>query len=427
VGGADRGVVRVKPIYVGLYHYRYAYGSVVSPDVTGTPPVSFPSTEELEKAAREMVEKFKKSIHELDFVVVEEPFIIKSHEDVRRVPSVLTYDTDATLIGTYGCAPLEVRAILRYGLPVAKPDPNFMRALRVKKFLGQSKVLYIGEIPSFSAPDGPWDFFAIEDRLGVRFRQVETSEFFRVFSSIPVETVRRKLEEWKSDFAAVVEPSERDLMEAVRVYLALRLLCDREDANAVTINCGRFTEESAARGCALVPCLAFAKLIDEGIVCGCEGDVTAILSALVLHAVSGQPVLMGNFGYRPGQFGAREGEVTIEHDVIPLSMASTKFTIRDYHGRKFGVTGYADVKTGQPMTLLNIDKSLRKMCVIEGTVKDSEDGIHCRVIIHMSVNGDLRKIPEILVGSQHISMTYGHWLGALKEVGNLLGFEIKHL
>jgi L-fucose isomerase-like protein len=427
VGGADRGVVRVKPIYVGLYHYRYAYGSVVSPDVTGTPPVSFPSTEELEKAAREMVEKFKKSIHELDFVVVEEPFIIKSHEDVRRVPSVLTYDTDAILIGTYGCAPLEVRAILRYGLPVAKPDPNFMRALRVKKFLSQSKVLYIGEIPSFSAPDGPWDFFAIEDRLGVRFQQVETSEFFRVFSSIPDETVRRKLEEWKSDFAAVVEPSERDLMEAVRVYLALRLLCDREDANAVTINCGRFTEESAARGCALVPCLAFAKLIDEGIVCGCEGDVTAILSAFVLHAVSGQPVLMGNFGYRPGQFGAREDEVTIEHDVIPLSMASTKFTIRDYHGRKFGVTGYADVKTGQPMTLLNIDKFLRKMCVIEGTVKDSEDGIHCRVIIHMSVNGDLRKIPEILVGSQHISMAYGHWLGALKEVGNLLGFEIKHL
>jgi hypothetical protein len=155
MGGADRGVVRVKPIYVGLYHYRYAYGSVVSPDVTGTPPVSFLSTEGLEKAAREMIEKFKKSIHELDFVVVEEPFIIKSHEDVRRVPSVLTYDTDAILVGTYGCAPLEVRAILRYGLPVAKPDPNFTRALRVKKFLGQSKVLYIGEIPSFSHPMAP--------------------------------------------------------------------------------------------------------------------------------------------------------------------------------------------------------------------------------------------------------------------------------
>jgi len=119
-------------------------------------------------------------------------------------------------------------------------------------------------------------------------------------------------------------------------------------------------------------------------------------------------------------FEAEGGEVTIEHDIIPLSMASTKYTIRDYHGRGFGVTGYADIKAGEPMTLLNMDSSLSKILVVEGWVKRSEDGIHCRIIIRMGVKGDVERLPDLIVGSQHISMTYGHWLNALKETSKLL-------
>ena len=426
-----RGIVKIKPIYIGLYHYRYVYGSVMSPDVIGTPKVSPPYVEELEKASQEMIKKFKEKINQLDFVEVEAPLIIKEHKDMRRIPSELTYDVDALLVGSYGSTPLEMFTLSRYRLPIltksqiellgSKQITDFVRALRVKKFLKQSKVLYIGEIPSFSVPDGPWDFFAIEDRLGVRFRHVETNEFFRVFDSISDEVAKNKLEEWKRDFAEVVEPTEKDLMDVTRVYLALRLLCDREDANAVTINCGRFTEERP-----IVPCLAFSRLIDEGIICGCEGDITAILSALILYAISGQPIVMGNFGYREGMFGAKKGEVTIEHDVLPLSMTCTKYRVRDYHGRKFGVTAYADIKANQPITLLNINRSLNKIFVAEGTIKGSEDGIHCRIIIHMNINGDINKIPEIYVGSQHITMTLGHWLSVLKEVGKLLSFEVYH-
>ena len=44
----------------------------------------------------------------------------------------------------------------------------------------------------------------------------------------------------------------------------------------------------------------------------------------------------------------------------------------------------------------------------------------------MSVEGDIQSVPEIIVGSQHVSMTFGHWLGAIKEAGNLLGLEVQH-
>ena len=417
--GLDRGIVRVKPIYLGLYHYNYVYGSVCSPDVIGTPPVPRPTEEELKRNAERLVEEFKRGL-KLDFVKVEKPFIVKEQRDLRKIPKVLNYDIDAILLGSRGVLPLEVRTISKYGIPIIrKADSDFLRALRVRKFLRESKFIYIGEIPSFSAPKGPWDFSLLEDRLGVRVRHIETNEFFRLFDLVPREKVEEELERWKRDFERVIEPSEEDLLRVVRIYLALRYLCEREDANGITINCGRFTEERP-----LVPCLAFARLIDEGIMCACEGDITAMISALILHAVSGSSVLMGNFGYRPRMFEAKEGEVTIEHDVIPLSMASTKFIIRDYHGRRFGVTGYADVKRRVPVTLLNISTRLDKMMVIEGRVKTSEDGIHCRVIVHIDVKGDVNEIPKILVGSQHVSMTFGHWLTSLKRVGELLKMEV---
>ena len=111
-------------------------------------------------------------------------------------------------------------------------------------------------------------------------------------------------------------------------------------------------------------------------------------------------------------------------------MAKTKYRIRDYHGKKWGVTAYAEVKT-EPMTILNINKSSDTICVIEGTIKGSHEpeavGGNCRICIHMDVDGDVEKVPQIIVGSQHFSMTFGHWLPTMIEAGDLLGFEVQHL
>jgi len=418
-----RGIVRIKPVFIGIPHYREVWGSVCSADVEGTPPRPAPTDEELQQRAGALVADFKSGT-DLGFLQVEEPFIVKEHADVRRLPAQLTYDTDALLVGSYAVTPLLKRALERFGLPLlqGRIEDACLRALRTRKFLRQSKFLYIGEIPSFSAPLGPWDFPALEQRLGVRVRHIETNEFFRWFDRPAEEQVRSELEQWRQDFAGVVEPTEEDLLQATRVLLALRGLARREDANGVAINCGRLTEERP-----VVPCLAFARLIDEGIMCACEGDVTAMLSSLMLHGASQQPVLMGNFGARPGQFEAREGEVSIEHDVIPRSMGAAGFTVRDYHGRRFGVTGYAPIQTDKPMTLLNMAPDLRRLSVLQGTVKDSEDGGHCRVIVHMSVDGEVERVPDVIVGSQHVSMAFGHWRETLEQTGQLLGMEVQYL
>ena len=419
LSSARSGIVKIKPVFIGItYYFPWSY------------PTSPPTMEELKKRTQRMIDVFKRGL-KVDFVEIENPFIIKEHEDFRKLKEELSYDIDALLAGSLGYLSVELDYLSRYGLPVISGggDSNFLRALRVKKILSESKILYIGEYPSFSITSIPHYLFSCEDRFGVRVRQIETYEFYRLFDSFKEEEVKKELSNWKKNFNKIIEPSEKDLMDMTRVYLALKYLALREDANGICVNCNRMWIQGVRH---IVPCMAYDRLIDEGIMCSCEGDLTAMLSALILNAVDGQPVLMGNFGYRPGMFNAKEGEVTIQHGLIPLSMAKTKYKIRDYHAKGWGVTGYADVKTG-PMTILNLDKPYDKICVIEGTVKGSHEPDaylrpgDCRICVHMDVNGNAKKVPSIIVGSQHFSMTFGHWLPALLEVGNLLGFEVRHL
>ncbi len=417
----DRGIVRIAPVYVGLHHYTRVYGSVCSADVEGTPSFPEPDREQMQREAERMAEDFRNSAN-VDFVHVMEPLLVAEHRDMRNIRRFIDLDTDALIVRYRGAVPLEMRTISNLGLPIARPDEAFLRGLRARKYLRESKFLYIGEIPSFSAPQGPYDFPRIEKRFGVRARHIETNEFYRYFDHFDEKEVRSELETWRREFDKVLEPTEEHLMDATRAYLALRELSRREDANGITVNCGRFTEERP-----VVPCLAFNRLIDEGVMCACEGDITAMLSSLLLHAVSQKAVSMGNFGSSRGRFGAREGEVTMEHDIIPLSLSSGKFTVRDYHGRRFGVTAYADVDAGQAMTLLNMDWTLSTISVIEGTVVGSEDGIHCREIIRMKVDGNIEDVPGISVGSQHVSMTLGHWMEALMEAAQLLDLKVSHL
>jgi len=413
----ERGIVKIKPVYIGVCRY-----------FPWSHPTSPPKMEELENRTQEMIDSFSNRL-DVDFVEIDNPLIIKEHEDFRKLPKELSCDTDALLVGSFTTSPLELHSLSRYGLPTISSgcSENTLRALRVKKFLEESKFLYIGEFPSFSIVNRPRDLFGCEESLGIRVRQIETNEFYQLFDSFKDEQVKEELEQWKKDFDEIVEPTEEQLMDATRVYLALSYLSEREDANGICVNCNRMWIPDRRN---IVPCLAFDRLIDEGIMCSCEGDLTAMISALMLHAVDGQPVLMGNFGYRKGMFNAEKGEVTIQHGLIPKKMAKTKYRIRDYHGKKWGVTAYAEVKT-EPMTILNINKSFDTICVLEGTIKGSHEpeavGGNCRICIHMDVDGDVERVSQIIVGSQHFSMTFGRWLPVFSEVGNLLGLDVRHL
>ena len=397
--------------------------------------------QELETRTRDMVDSFRNGL-DVNFVKVEQPLIVREHADFRKLKSELSYDTDALLAGG-PMSPLEDYSLSRLSLPIIRgeTDSNFLRGLRVKKMLSESKVLYIGEYPSFSIRHdaGPRHLFSCEDRFGVRVRQIEMIEFYKLFDSFKENEVRNELSSWRKSFDEISETpeshkcslvkSEKDLLDATRVYLALRALAIQEDANGICVNCNRMWIQDQRH---IIPCLAYDRLIDEGVMCACEGDMGNMISSLILHAVSTDPpVLQGNTRWRPD-----DGLIYIQHGIIPLTMARTKHKIRNYHAKGWGVTAYADIdNVGGPMTVVNIDNKFSRIGVVEGSILNSREPNdeearqgHCRFRVNMTVKGDIHKAQPVLnVGSQHNAMTFGHWLPAIKEAGRLLDLEVIHL
>lgn len=259
--------------------------------------------------------------------------------------------------------------------------------------LAQGTSLYIGDE---QAERNPAD---IESTFGLRIARVTREQFYEALAACRQSDAESELLDWEMYFAHVVGPSREDLLNATKVYLTLRQLCQVKSAHSLAMNCGPMWNERPD----VVPCLAFARLMDEGIICACEGDLSSLLALRALHLASGEAPIMGNFSLCDSEHS--HTDAAINHCIIPRSWSNTgSFTVRDYHGRGFGVTGYAETDVGTPITLVRIDRELKNASVYEGTVVGSDEGT-CRVRITVRLEIPNGEIEQLLGG--HASIVRG--------------------
>ena len=88
----------------------------------------------------------------------------------------------------------------------------------------------------------------------------------------------------------IVEPSEKDILEAVKAYVACRRLMEAEGCEAFAMEC--LTHIAAKT--APPPCLGFSRMLDEGIVAACQADWPAAISLRLSGLLLGRPGFMNN-------------------------------------------------------------------------------------------------------------------------------------
>ena len=289
--------------------------------------------------------------------------------------------------------------------------------------LNSSHILYVGDPEPRTEPGGPWAPEALRRRFDIILSFVSADELLRRTKAIAQTGAAAELEDWRSSFSEVNCP-DADLLPVVWMYLVLRELVWETSADALAVRCLAMRDDWR-----MVPCLALARLLDEGIVASCEADIPATIAMLLLHRLSDGPVLMGNFGAQAGAKGAREGEVSLNHCLIPLSMSSDpSWRVRDYHG-DLGVTGYADLQPQQAVTLLHLTSDLEELRLLEGTTQGSSEGVGslCRVVVHVRPDGDVSRVPREILDSGHMAVGFGHWADALEAMARERGLGVRRL
>ena len=168
------------------------------------------------------------------------------------------------------------------------------------------------------------------------------------------------------------------LIDEIKVsdpYLAIKKICQEERLDAMTIRCF-----DIIKACNTTSCLALAKLNDEGIVAGCEGDMQTLMTMLLARKLCNEPAFMANPSI------LTDKTTMFAHCTVPLSMCY-RTTIRTHFESGTGVAVQGDM----PLTDYTIMKwggrRLDKMFVTEAKAIKNEYSNHfCRTQITFDIN-----------------------------------------
>ena len=173
----------------------------------------------------------------------------------------------------------------------------------------------------------------------------------------------------------VVEPSDAEMLEAAKAYLAIKRICQEERLDAMTIRCF-----DIVKACGTTSCLALALLNDEGIVAGCEGDMQTLMSMFLTKRLCGEVAFMAN----PSQLTDKTS--MLAHCTIPLTMCD-ETTIRSHFESSIGVA----IQGMLPLTDYTLFKwggsKLDRFFVTEAQAVETPYSEHfCRTQITLNVN-----------------------------------------
>jgi L-fucose isomerase-like protein len=187
---------------------------------------------------------------------------------------------------------------------------------------------------------------------------------------------------------------------AGRVYAALKSLIAKENFFAISIACFGLIPYG------LTACYALARLSDEGIPGGCEGDLSGLFALILGKFLTGGPGFLAN----PVDFDLKRERLLLAHCTVPFSLAES-FVFRTHFESGIGLAVGGRLKPG-PYTLVRLGGlRLEKIFVVEGTVLSESPGREdlCRTQVWFKMpKGALEKLLREPLGNHHVLIPGHH-------------------
>ena len=215
----------------------------------------------------------------------------------------------------------------------------------------------------------------LRQRYGIETIDIDLQRLINGIKTVPQTEAEKVAQTMMKRAKAVKEPSNADMVEAAKAYLAIKRICQEERLDAMTIRCF-----DIVKACGTTSCLALALLNDEGIVAGCEGDMQTLMSMYLAKRLCGEVAFMAN----PSQLTDRTS--MLAHCTIPLTMCDETI-VRSHFESSIGVaiqgllplTDYTLFKWGGP--------KLDRYFVTEARAVETPYSNHfCRTQITLDVN-----------------------------------------
>ncbi|MBT3219409.1 MAG: hypothetical protein HN348_09985 [Proteobacteria bacterium] len=285
---------------------------------------------------------------------------------------------------------------------------NLVNTLNARQQLSGQRLGRIGTPSDWLVASSP-DAKIVKQTWDIELVELEISDLLAETKVVPTEKAQRLAQTFQPRNNDERTPDSRSIASASKVYFALQKLKDRHNLDALTVRCFDLVESLQTTGC-----LALSQLNDEGIVAGCEGDVPATLTMMLLTTLTKEPSFIGN----PQSIDSQNNTLWLTHCTIARNLVD-HWSLDSHFESGLGV-GIAGTMAPGPITLARFGGSnLDELFVSDGAIVGvGNSPQRCRTQLEIRLELPVREILENPLGNHHV-MVKGHWAHQVREFHNL--------
>lgn len=237
------------------------------------------------------------------------------------------------------------------------------------------------------------DYLLAKRRWGVEYMDIPMERVYDIYNTITNDQVGASCAAFASQALACREGTPEDILKAMRLYRAIRKVCEEEKLDAVTVSCFRLIERTGTTGC-----LALALLNDDGILAGCEGDLQSIFTLLATKALTGKVGFMAN----PSMINTRTNEIVLAHCTIGTKQTD-RYIIRNHFETESGIGIQGLLPTGDVTLIKCGGECLDEYYLSTGTLTENTNYINmCRTQVRVRMNTPAEYFLKNPLGNHHI-------------------------
>jgi|SRR6056297_3172835 len=300
---------------------------------------------------------------------------------------------------------------------IAEELKNIIKIKETKNLISTSKLGIIGK-PSDWLIDSHIDKEIVNKKWGINVVDIDMSEVIEEYKDIDDIRAKSLIDKFTDQAIDIKEPSNNDLIKASKVYFALKNIVKRNNLDALTIRCFDLVTELETTGC-----LALSLLNNEGIVAGCEGDVPATVSMMIINYLTGQIPFMAN----PVSLNTKNNKVKFAHCTIATNSVDN-YIIRSHFETGIGVGIQGEVKKGDVTVFKLGGKELNHVAYKNAklvTNLNSEFACRTQVLVDFDDN-DINYFLKNPIGNHHI-LVEGNYYDLINQFIESVDFNIlKH-
>ena len=226
----------------------------------------------------------------------------------------------------------------------------------------------------------------VMERLGTKVRTVPRRMLRELFERTPeTDEVREVAHTMRRHAKKIVEPSKKDTINAARSYITAKQLLRDESSNAITTDClGMVT----AKVVPTPPCMAVTLFHDAGVTYGCEADLFAAMSLLLVSYLFDRPGFQQDPVPETVKNVLIAAHCTCGTRLNGFDQPPEEFILRSHSESDIGVATQVLWRVGQPVTLVDFQNP-NELVLDTGTVVgnvDTPPAGGCRTSIEIAMD-----------------------------------------